>query len=62
MEEFVLESKKLEEYIMAYNSLKNQRDIVGNIDKDFFFDFTDCLLERLALNEKNSNIYGKFIL
>lgn len=62
MEEFVLESKKLEEYIMAYNSLKNQRDIVGNIDKNFFFDFTDCLLERLALNEKNSNIYGKFIL
>lgn len=57
-----MESKKLEEYIMAYNSLKNQRDIIGNIDKDFFFDFTDCLLERIALNEKNSNIYGKFIL
>lgn len=56
-----MESKKLEEYIMAYNSLKSQRDIIGNIDKDFFFDFVDCLLEKNNYIEKNNNIYGKFI-
>lgn len=53
--------EKLKEYMIAYNSLKSQRDIIGNIDKDFFFDFVDCLLEKNNYIEKNNNIYGKFI-
>lgn len=53
--------EKLKEYMIAYNSLKSQRDIIGNIDKNFFFDFVDCLLEKNNYIEKNNNIYGKFI-
>ena len=32
-------------YIENYEELKRNRDIIKSIDKDFFFELVDCLIE-----------------
>lgn len=37
--------EKINMYIENYEELKRNRDVIKSIDKDFFFDFVDDLIE-----------------
>lgn len=37
--------EKIEMYIENYEELKRNRDVIKSIDKDFFFELVDCLIE-----------------
>lgn len=43
--------KELEEAKRIYNELKNHKEIIGNIDTDFFFKFAEIVLQ--ALKDKD---------
>lgn len=36
---------KKEEAIKVYNDIRKYKDVFGNIDKDFFFDFADAVID-----------------
>ena len=38
--------KKLKELLKEYEEIKEQSFITANINKDFFFEFCDCLIEK----------------
>ncbi len=40
-------TKELEGAIENYNELKRNKHVIANIDKDFFFDLVDILLQAL---------------
>ena len=40
-----MEKLTLDEHIKVYNELKKYKDIIGNIDKDYFFYLVDLLLK-----------------
>lgn len=44
--------KRLNNFIEAYKQTKEQEFIVGSINKDFFFEFVDCLLAELEQKDK----------
>lgn len=44
--------KRLNNFIEAYKQTKEQAFIVENINKDFFFEFVDCLLTELEQDKK----------
>lgn len=37
-------NEELEVYIEAYKKIKKNREIINSIDRDFFFDFADTML------------------
>ena len=37
--------EKINMYIESYEELKRNRDVIKSIDKDFFFELVDCLIE-----------------
>ena len=37
--------EKIEMYIENYEELKRNRDVIKSIDKDYFFELVDCLIE-----------------
>ncbi len=44
--------KRLNNFIEAYKQTKEQEFIVESINKDFFFEFVDCLLTELEQKDK----------
>lgn len=44
--------KRLNNFIEAYKQTKEQEFIVESINKDFFFEFVDCLLAELEQKDK----------
>lgn len=54
---------KIDEFIKMYNEIKQQSFIIESINKDFFFEFADCLVERVKeLEEENLHWKGKYHL
>ena len=52
---------EINKFIGMYNEIKKQSSIIGNIDKEFFFKFTDCILgeyrkQKLINNELKQKI------
>ena len=51
------DNKELEEMIEAYNELKRHKEIVANIDTNYFFEFAETLLKELKrLQEENKDL------
>lgn len=48
---------KLKGFIEGYKEIKNNASIVKSIDKDFFFEFADYLIERIKELEEENRIY-----
>lgn len=42
--------KELEEVIREYNTLKRNRNIIETIESDYFFEFTDTILNYIFTN------------
>lgn len=51
------EDIKLKGFIEGYKEIKNNAFIVKSIDKDFFFEFADYLIERIKELEEENRIY-----
>ena len=52
---------EINKFIGMYNEIKKQSSIIGNIDKDFFIEFADCILgeyikQKLINNELKQKI------
>lgn len=49
-----IEEDKTKQFIKAYEEAKAQSFIIESINKDFFFEFADCLIARIKeLEEEN---------
>ena len=48
----VANEERLNNFIEAYKQTKEQSFIVDSINKDFFFEFVDCLLAELEQKDK----------
>ncbi|MFR3182471.1 MAG: hypothetical protein ACLTPN_02500 [Clostridia bacterium] len=42
-----MKENRLEKMLEIYKEIKENSFIIGTIDKDFFFEFCDCLIERI---------------
>ena len=66
----VANEERLNNFIEAYKQTKEQSFIVDSINKDFFFEFVDCLLAELEqkdkriqeLEEERDHWHGCFIV
>ena len=57
----VANEERLNNFIEAYKQTKEQSFIVDNINKDFFFEFVDCLLaEREQDKKRIQELEAKF--
>ena len=69
-DENVANEERLNNFIEAYKQTKEQSFIVDSINKDFFFEFVDCLLAELEqkdkriqeLEEERDHWHGCFIV
>ena len=50
-----MEEDNLKNYIQTYSELKRNKDIVKSIDKDYFFELTDCLIKAYKEKEYKYN-------
>ena len=48
-----IEEGRTENFIKAYEEIKAQSFIIESINKDFFFEFADCLIVRIKELEEN---------
>lgn len=48
-----MEEERVKKFIKAYEEIKEQSFIIANINKDFFFEFAECLTKRIKELEKN---------
>lgn len=53
--------EKVNMYIENYEELKRNRDIIKSIDKDFFFELVDCLIEGYKKLEGQIDRMASFI-
>ena len=52
-----IEEDKTKQFIKAYEEAKAQSFIIESINKDFFFEFVDCLMERIQeLKKENTTL------
>lgn len=55
-----MEEEKVRKFIKAYEEIKEQSFIIANINKDFFFEFAECLIKRIKeLEEEKKNSIPK---
>ena len=50
-----MNDEEFERYIEIYKELKKYQSFIGNIDKDFFFAFSSCMIEKILELEKRLN-------
>lgn len=55
------DKEKINMYIENYEELKRNRDIIKSIDKDFFFELVDCLIEGYRRSEGQIDRMASFI-
>lgn len=48
-----MEEERVKKFIKAYEEIKEQSFIIANINKDFFFEFAECLTKRIKELEEN---------
>ena len=53
-----IEEYKTKNFIKAYEEAKAQSFIIESINKDFFFEFADCLIARIKELEEENRIYA----
>lgn len=53
--------EKVEIHIANYEELKKNREIIGSLDKDYFFDLVDCLVEGYRKLEGQIDRMASFI-
>lgn len=52
-----IEKDRTKKFIQLYKEVKAQSFIIEGIDKDFFFEFADCLIARIKeLEEENRKL------
>lgn len=56
-----MNDEEFERYIEIYKELKKYKSIIGNIDTNFFFDFSDCMIGKILELEKRLNDFNKFM-
>lgn len=59
MDDGMYEDERLKEYVDMFNDLKNNKDVIGTIDKNFFFSIVGKILrdyERSLKREKKKRI------
>ena len=55
-----IEKDRTKKFIQLYKEVKAQSFIIEGIDKDFFFEFADCLIARIKeLEEENKKLKAK---
>lgn len=52
-----IEEDRIEKFIKAYEEAKSQSFVIESINKDFFFEFSDCLIERIKELEEINKKY-----
>ena len=51
-----MDEERVKKFIKAYEEIKEQSFIIANINKDFFFEFAECLIKRIKeLEEEKKN-------
>ena len=56
-----IEKGRIENFIKAYEEIKAQSFIIESINKDFFFEFADCLTARIKeLEEEKKTMCGEY--
>lgn len=53
---------KLNDFIKAYEEIKKQNFIVDSINKDFFLEFAECLIEKVKELETENHTQRKIIM
>ena len=48
-----MDEERVKKFIKAYEEIKEQSFIIANINKDFFFEFAECLTKRIKELEEN---------
>ncbi len=48
-----MKEERVKKFIKAYEEIKEQSFIIANINKDFFFEFAECLTKRIKELEEN---------
>lgn len=56
-----MNDEEFERYIEIYKELKKYKSIIGNIDTNFFFDFSDCMIEKILELETKLDNFNKFM-
>lgn len=56
-----MNDEEFERYIEIYKELKKYKSIIGNIDTNFFFDFSDCMIEKILELETKLDNFNEFI-
>lgn len=51
-----IEEGRTENFIKAYEEIKAQSFIIESINKDFFFEFADCLIARIQKLEEEKKV------
>ena len=54
-------NKEFEEVKRVYKEIKRNKDIIGSIEKDFFFDFGDLVIKELENKDKIIDEMANFI-
>lgn len=54
-----MEEERVKKFIKAYEEIKEQSFIIANINKDFFFEFAECLIKRIKELEEENVILRK---
>lgn len=54
-----MEEERVKKFIKAYEEIKEQSFIIANINKDFFFEFAECLIKRIKELEQKQSILDK---
>ena len=55
-----IEEDKTKQFIKAYEEAKAQSFIIESINKDFFFEFADCLIARIKKLEEENETFKNF--
>lgn len=56
-----MNDEEFERYIEIYKELKKYKSIIGNIDTNFFFDFSDCMIEKILELETKLDNFNEFM-
>ena len=54
-----MDEERVKKFIKAYEEIKEQSFIIANINKDFFFEFAECLIKRIKELEEENVILRK---
>lgn len=54
-----MEEERVKKFIKTYEEIKEQSFIIANINKDFFFEFAECLIKRIKELEEENVILRK---